>query len=103
MDPVLTMALRNHKSKNNEDEYAIACLLMVFVAVSIPKLARSESSIYRANLEGHANNIHCIATAVNNMFGAMFALTEKLDTEDRMKVWFFSYFWLLGSFSFKQP
>lgn len=58
---------------------------MVFVAVSIPKLARNENSIYRAELEGHANNIHCIATAVNNMFGALFAITSQQDIEDRMK------------------
>ena len=58
---------------------------MVFVAVSIPKLARNESSVYRASLEGHANNIHCIATAVNNMFGALFTITTQQDIEDRMK------------------
>jgi hypothetical protein len=34
-----------------EDEYLTSCLLMVFVAVSIPKLARSDSSMYQAQLE----------------------------------------------------
>jgi hypothetical protein len=34
-----------------EDEYLTSCLLMVFVAVSIPKLARSDSSMYQAHLE----------------------------------------------------
>lgn len=86
VDPTLTAALRNQKGEVEEDEHLLACLLMVFVAVSIPKLARNETSVYRAGLEGHANNIHCIATAVNNMFGAMFAITAQQDIEDRMKV-----------------
>lgn len=47
---------------------------MVFVAVSIPKLARLEHSFYRASLEGHANNVHCVAAAVNAVFGALFTV-----------------------------
>ena len=35
-----------------ETEYDIACLLMVFVAVSIPKLARADSSFFKASIEG---------------------------------------------------
>ena len=58
---------------------------MVFVAVSIPKLARNENSFYQASLEGHANNIHCMASAVNNIFGAMFTICAQGDNEDRMK------------------
>lgn len=67
---------------------------MVFVAVSIPKLARLEHSFYRASLEGHANNIHCVAAAVNAIFGALFTVcsvpgtdpaTAENDIEDRMK------------------
>lgn len=85
MDPTLAAALRNQKSEIDEDEHLLACLLMVFVAVSIPKLARNENSIYRAELEGHANNIHCIATAVNNLFGALFVITSQQDLDDRMK------------------
>ncbi|KAL0273323.1 UNVERIFIED_CONTAM: hypothetical protein PYX00_006016 [Menopon gallinae] len=85
VDPTLASALRSQKSESDEDEHLLACLLMVFVAVSIPKLARNENSVYRAELEGHANNIHCIATAVNNMFGALFTITSQQDIEDRMK------------------
>lgn len=47
---------------------------MVFVAVSVPKLARSEHSFYRASLEGHANNVHCVAAAINAVFGALFTV-----------------------------
>lgn len=35
-----------------EDEYTVACLLMVFVAVSLPKLARNESTVFKPVLEG---------------------------------------------------
>lgn len=69
----------------DEDEHLLACLLMVFVAVSIPKLARNDNSFYRASLEGHANNIHCMASAVNNIFGALFTICGQGDIEDRMK------------------
>ena len=40
-----------------DDEYIVSCLLMVFVAVSVPKLAKSESSQFKVQLDSHANNI----------------------------------------------
>uniref|UniRef100_A0A1B6E8D2 Membrane-associated protein Hem n=1 Tax=Clastoptera arizonana TaxID=38151 RepID=A0A1B6E8D2_9HEMI len=85
VDPTLASALRNQKTETDDDEHLLACLLMVFVAVSIPKLARNDNSFYRASLEGHANNIHCIAFAVNNIFGALFTICGLGDIEDRMK------------------
>lgn len=85
VDPTLTTALRNQKAEVDEDEHLLVCLLMVFVAVSIPKLARNDNSFYRASLEGHSNNIHCMATAINNIFGALFTICGQNDIEDRMK------------------
>ncbi|XP_075218279.1 nck associated protein 1 Hem [Lycorma delicatula] len=85
VDPTLAAALRNQKNETDEDEHLLACLLMVFVAVSIPKLARNENSFYRASLEGHSNNIHCMAAAINNIFGALFTICGQGDIEDRMK------------------
>lgn len=85
IDPSLVCALRNQKSEVEENEHLLACLLMVFVAVSLPKLARSESSFYRASLEGHSNNIHCLSFAINHVFGAMFTISNQDDIEDRMK------------------
>jgi len=58
---------------------------MVFVAVCVPKLARLELSVYRASLEGHSNNIHCLAVAVNTVFGALFTVWGQNDAEDRLK------------------
>lgn len=85
VDPTLANALRSQKPENEEGEHLIACLLMVFVAVSIPKLARNENQFYRASLEAHSNNTHCMALAINNIFGAMFTICNQNDIEDRMK------------------
>lgn len=86
VDPTLIAALKLQKPESESDsEHLLVCLLMVFVAVSIPKLAKSEQSFYRASLEGHTNNIHCMALAVNNIFGALFTICGKGDIEDRMK------------------
>ena len=68
-----------------DDEYIVSCLMMVFVAVSLPKLARSESSQFKVNLDSHANNIHCLAVAVNQIFGVLFSLCGRDDLEDRLK------------------
>jgi len=87
VDPALLTTLRQSPKgeSGSEDEYLISCLLMVFVAVSIPKLARSESSSYQAQLEGHANNIHCLAMAVNQLLGGLFSIGGHDDIEDRLK------------------
>ncbi|KAF5295542.1 hypothetical protein FQR65_LT10405 [Abscondita terminalis] len=85
VDPTLTNALKMQKPESDGEEHLLVCLLMVFVAVSIPKLAKSESSFYRASLEGHSNNIHCMALAINNIFGALFTISGQGDIEDRMK------------------
>lgn len=85
VDPALLTTLRQTPKSETDDEYLTSCLLMVFVAVSIPKLARSESSTYQAQLEGHSNNIHCLATAVNQLLGCLFSIGGHDDIEDRLK------------------
>lgn len=85
VDPDLINALKKQKSEIGEDEYQIACHLMVFVAVSLPKLARQDGSNYKPSLEAHANNIHCLAQAVNSIASAMFTICNHGDTEDRLK------------------
>ncbi|XP_064634031.1 nck-associated protein 1-like isoform X4 [Lineus longissimus] len=67
-----------------EDEYNVACLMMVFVAVALPKLAMSPESVYKAALEGHANNIHCLAKAINSLAAALFTIHQG-DVEERLK------------------
>merc|ERR1719239_762535 len=85
VDPTLCNALRTLKSEHAEDEYSIACLLFVFVAVSIPKLARSDLSVFRASLEGHLNNCHCLAKSINGLAGALFSLYGPGDTDLRLQ------------------
>ncbi|XP_064476565.1 membrane-associated protein Hem-like isoform X2 [Ornithodoros turicata] len=85
VDPALVGALRSQKNDLGEDEYQIACLLMVFIAVSLPKLARSEGSVYKASMEAHSNNIHCLAQAINGLAGSLFTLCGQGDIEDRLK------------------
>ncbi|KAL9699863.1 hypothetical protein quinque_003304 [Culex quinquefasciatus] len=85
VDPALSNALKAQKPELDEGEHLIVCLLMVFVAVSIPKLAKNDTSFYRASLEAHTNNTHCMAVAINNIFGAMFTICGQSDIEDRMK------------------
>ena len=48
LDPLIVQCIQSlPKSEIEIDDYIISCLLMVFVAVSIPKLAKSEASIYK--------------------------------------------------------
>lgn len=85
VDPTLLNALRAQKPELDEGEHLLVCLLMVFVAVSIPKLAKSEGSFYRASVEAHNNNTHCMALAINSILSAMFTICGKNDIEERMK------------------
>ncbi|XP_059172093.1 nck-associated protein 1-like [Physella acuta] len=94
VDPTLCHALYGFKSENatesdiitsSDDEYRIACLLFVFVAVSIPKLARMELSTFRASIEGHLNNSHCLAKSVNSLAGALFSLYGPGDASLRLQ------------------
>ncbi|XP_035825856.1 membrane-associated protein Hem isoform X2 [Aplysia californica] len=85
VDPTLCNALRTLKSEHAEDEYTIACLLFVFVAVSIPKLARMDLSVFKAALEGHMNNCHCLAKSINGLAGALFSLYGPGDTDLRLQ------------------
>ena len=85
IDPALMAALRVQKNDMGEDEYEISCLMMVFIAVSLPRLAKLDSSTYKPALEAHTSNIHCIATAVNSIAPAMFSILNHGDIEERLK------------------
>uniref|UniRef100_A0AAY4EU17 Nck-associated protein 1 n=1 Tax=Denticeps clupeoides TaxID=299321 RepID=A0AAY4EU17_9TELE len=86
IDPALVVALSSQKSgeASPEEEYKIACLLMVFVAVSMPTLASNVMSQYSPAIEGHCNNIHCLAKAINQIAAALFTI-HKGSIEDRLK------------------
>ena len=45
-----------------------------------------DSSIFTKSVfQGHSNNIHCLAQAVNQLLGCLFSLGGHDDTEDRLK------------------
>ena len=58
VDPNLLTTLKQTPAPKGEsdEQYLTSCLLMVFIAVSIPKLARSESSSYQVSLTQRAKN-----------------------------------------------
>lgn len=85
VDPILVQVLRQQKNEVPESDYDIACLLMVFLAVSIPKLARNDGSYFKAFVEGNLNNSHCLAKAVNQLAGALFSIHGPGDTEQRLQ------------------
>ncbi|XP_046731027.1 nck-associated protein 1-like [Silurus meridionalis] len=79
IDPALVAAFANMRSDNAsvEEEYKLACLLLVFAAVSLPILAIDPNSFYKREYGGHQNNIHCLATAINHLTAAMFTVQNK--------------------------
>ncbi|KAJ8298682.1 hypothetical protein KUTeg_022742 [Tegillarca granosa] len=88
IDKVSSSSSSNDTGENpvhKESEYEIACLLFVFVAVSIPKLARADSSVFKAYLEGHVNNSHCLAKTINQLAGALFTIHGPGDVADRLQ------------------
>jgi len=44
-------------TESGEDDYIISCLLMVFIAVALPRLARTDNTSYKAALEGTYRHI----------------------------------------------
>ncbi|KAK3512968.1 hypothetical protein QTP70_033400 [Hemibagrus guttatus] len=79
IDPTLVAAMASMRSDNAsvEEEYKLACLLLVFAAVSLPILAIDPNSFYSREQGGHQNNIHCLATAINHLAAAMFTVQNK--------------------------
>ncbi|XP_054859951.1 nck-associated protein 1-like [Eublepharis macularius] len=79
IDPALVTAFSNLKKDGSspEEEYKVACLLLVFVAVSLPLLATDPSSVYAAEIDGYNNNIHCLAKAIIQVSAALFTVHNK--------------------------
>ncbi|KAM3621969.1 uncharacterized protein V6R79_018401 [Siganus canaliculatus] len=79
IDPALVAAIGNMQTDNTllDQEYKLSCLLLVYIAVSLPGLALDPNSLYSREHGGHNNNIHCLATAVNQLTAAMFTVQNK--------------------------
>nr|XP_046239235.1 nck-associated protein 1-like [Scatophagus argus] len=79
IDPALVTAVRSMQTDNTsiDEEYKMSCLLLVYIAVSLPTLALDPNSFYSREHGGHNNNIHCLATAINQLAAAMFTVQNK--------------------------
>jgi len=86
VDPTLcqTIASQQKSDYNRDEEHRIACLLMVFLAVSIPMLARDEKSEFDAQLVAHGNNCHTLARSINHVAAALFTINGG-NVEERLK------------------
>ena len=58
--------------------------LQIFVAVGLPTLASNDQSVYQPALAGYENNIHCIATAVNQLSAVIFTVIGYCTVQERM-------------------
>lgn len=79
VDPSLVAALSSMKTESSslEEEYKLACLLQVFLAVSLPLLAADSLSIYNIQHDGYNNNINCLAKAIIQVSAAFFTVYHK--------------------------
>ncbi|XP_077428322.1 nck-associated protein 1-like isoform X1 [Vanacampus margaritifer] len=79
VDSALVSAIRNMHTDNMsmDEEYKLSCLLLVFIAVSLPSLALDPNSCYSREHGGHNNNIHCLALAINHVAAAMLTVQNK--------------------------
>ncbi|KFQ71491.1 Nck-associated protein 1-like, partial [Phaethon lepturus] len=75
VDPALVNVLTGSKTDGSspEEDYKVACLLLVFVAVSLPLLASDPASVYQC----YNNNIHCLAKAIIHVSAALFTVHNK--------------------------
>ncbi|NXH44198.1 NCKPL protein, partial [Dicaeum eximium] len=79
VDPALVTALAGSGTEgvSPEEDYKVSCLLLVFVAVSLPLLAADPASLYNPELDGHNNNLHCLAKAIAQLSAALFTVHSK--------------------------
>ncbi|XP_072308153.1 nck-associated protein 1-like [Eucyclogobius newberryi] len=79
IDPALVAAISSMQTDNTsiDEEYKLSCLLLVYIAMSLPSLALDPNSCYSREHGGHNNNIHCLATAINQLSAAMFTVQSK--------------------------
>ena len=69
----------------SRDDYNLWSLFLVYVGVILPELAFRPDSVFLPSFEGHENNIHCLAIAVNALAGAIFSSYGKEHQRERMK------------------
>ncbi|XP_072237966.1 nck-associated protein 1-like [Leuresthes tenuis] len=86
IDPSLVTAIGSMQTDSTsvDEEFKLSCLLLVYIAVSLPTLALDHNSLYSREHGGHNNNIHCLAIAINQLAAAMFTV-QKRNIEQQLK------------------
>ncbi|CAB3410046.1 unnamed protein product [Caenorhabditis bovis] len=87
VDLALINAIRSTTppNMNREEHYLNSCLLMVAIAICMPRIGMSELSTYKPTVQASLNNCHCVPLAVNTIGAALFQFHEKGDIAQRMK------------------
>ncbi|KAJ3601785.1 hypothetical protein NHX12_029549 [Muraenolepis orangiensis] len=86
VDPALVSAINSMRTDKTSmaEEHKLTCLLLVYIAVSLPVLALDSNSLYNRAHGGHNNNIHCLAVAINQLATVMFTIQSK-NVEEELK------------------
>lgn len=82
---VITGIIISLISDKSKEDYTIWSLYLVFLGVTLPDLAFKPDSTFLPFFEGHENNAHCLAIAVNALAGAIFAYYGEQHQRERMK------------------
>ncbi|NXC31631.1 NCKPL protein, partial [Campylorhamphus procurvoides] len=82
VDPALVNVLGGTRTgmeegSSPEEDYKVSCLLLVFVAVTLPLMAADPASLYNPELDGYNNNLHCLAKAIVQVSAALFTVHNK--------------------------
>lgn len=86
LDSALVSAVRTQSVQMQADEHYLAsCLLMIGVAVCLPRLAVAPLSCYRPLVRVSLNNCHCLPSALVTVSSALFYYHGKNDSHLRMR------------------
>ncbi|CAP24240.1 Protein CBR-GEX-3 [Caenorhabditis briggsae] len=86
VDMSLVNAVRaQNQNAHPQEHYINSCLLMVAIAVSIPRIGMVDQSTYKPSIQAALNNSHCVPIAINTIGSALFHLHDQNDIPMRMK------------------
>ncbi|GMS95850.1 hypothetical protein PENTCL1PPCAC_18025, partial [Pristionchus entomophagus] len=86
LDSALVSAVRTQSVQMQADEHYLAsCLLMIGVAVCLPRLTVAPLSCYRPLVRVSLNNCHCLPSALVTVSSALFFYHGKGDSHLRMR------------------
>uniref|UniRef100_A0A0N4ZFJ6 Membrane-associated protein Hem n=1 Tax=Parastrongyloides trichosuri TaxID=131310 RepID=A0A0N4ZFJ6_PARTI len=71
--------------KDGNEFHTICSLMMVFAAISLPKLSTQPQSALKTSTHSTSNNINAIPVALDTISNVLFAICGRLDCGERMK------------------